>query len=109
MSAFCVYGMTLQVAKKRAEKKLADKRLSMDEWRAMVEELAEEILARGPSTQVRPTFDAPQFAHDWIEVALKTSRITKAKVMVRKPKVDNHGNGVISKKTGKPALGWAPY
>lgn len=51
----------------------------------------------------------PQFAKDWIEVARKTSRIYAPKVMVRKPKKDKHGNPVVSKATGLPALGWEPY
>lgn len=109
MSAFCVYGMTLPVALKRAEAKLRDSSISVEEWSAKVREVAEAILTQGAPTQVSPTFDAPQFAKDWIEVARRTSRISGAKVMVRKPKVDKHGNGIVSKSTGLPALGWAPY
>lgn len=109
MSAFCVYGMTLEVATKRAEKKLRDSSLSMEAWKKKVHELAEQILIEAKPTQVSPPFDAPQFAKEWIEVARKTSRIYAPKVMVRKPKKDKQGNPVISKATGLPALGWEPY
>lgn len=109
MSAFCVYGMTLPVATKRAEKKLEGEKIAIEEWNAKVREMAETILVQAAPTQVSPTFDAPQFAKDWIEVARKTSRIYAPKVMVRKPKKDKHGNPVVSKATGLPALGWEPY
>jgi hypothetical protein len=109
MSAFCVFGMTLAIAKKRAEKKLSDTSIPMDQWNERVLAEAEKILAHANPTQVSPPFDAPQFARDWIEVAKRTSRISGAKVMARKPKKDKHGNPVISKATGLPALGWEPY
>jgi len=109
MSAFCVFGMTFDAAIKRAEKKVRDDNLPMEQWKKKVHELAEQILIEAKPTQVSPPFDAPQFAKEWIEVARKTSRIHAPKVMVRKPKKDKRGNPVISKTTGLPALGWEPY
>lgn len=59
MSAFCVYGMTLPVALKRAEAKLRDSSITIEEWNAKVREMAENILIQAAPTQVSPTFDAP--------------------------------------------------
>jgi len=109
MSAFCVFGMTFELAMKRAEKKVSEVGRSMDQWRTEVRKQAEQILIEASPTQVSPPFDAPQFAKDWIAVAQQTSRIHAPKVMVRKPKKDKHGNPIISKSTGLPALGWEPY
>ncbi|USE78942.1 hypothetical protein NDR89_20105 [Cupriavidus gilardii] len=109
MSAFCVYGMSFTLALKRAEKKVSSVGLSMEDWRKQVHDAAEQILLSAKPTQVSPTFDAPQFAQDWIEVAERTSRVHAPRVMVRAPKVDKHGNVVKDKRTGLPALGWKPY
>ncbi|CAG9177619.1 hypothetical protein [Cupriavidus pampae] len=114
MSAFCVFGMTITHAAKLAEKRLEKNGADVgcktkEEWRDKVRSAAEVILTNHAPVQVSPTFDAPQFARDWIEVARTTSKIYAPIVMVRTTKVDKHGNTVISKATGQPALGWSPY
>lgn len=114
MSAFCVFGMTLSHAQKLAAKRLEKSGADVscktkEEWRNKVQAAAEAILTSHAPTQVSPTFDAPQFARDWIEVAKQTSKIYAPVVMVRSQKIDKHGNTVISKATGQPALGWSPY
>lgn len=109
MSAFCVFGMTLDAAIKRAEKKLAGEKLTMDVWKQKVREAAEQILISAKPIQVSPPFDAPQFAEEWIAIARKTSRIYGACVMVRKPKHDKKGNPVIGKASGLPLMAWQPY
>lgn len=109
MSAFCVYGMSFTLAVKRAETKVSAVGVSMEQWRAKVNEMAEQILLQAKPTQVSPTFDAPQFAQDWISVAERTSRIHAPRIMVRGPKLDKKGNPVKDKRTGLPALHWIPY
>lgn len=111
MSAFCVYGMTITHAMKHAEKRLERGHdcKTKEEWKEKVGEVAETILVSHAPVQVSPTFDAPQFAREWIEVAQRTSKIYAPKVMVRKQKIDKHGNPIVSKTTGLPTLGWAPY
>lgn len=111
MSAFCVYGMTITHAKKLAEKKLEREpnTKTQEEWRDKVSAAAETILTSHAPVQVSPTFDAPQFCREWIEVAQRTSKIYAPKVMVRQQKIDKHGNPVVSKTTGLPTMGWAPY
>lgn len=119
MGAFCVYGMTASMAKKAAEAasvtwktRLAPHeraQLSESDLQAWIEAKAEELLKTGNARQVSGTFDAPQFAVEWIELAKETIRARGLKVMARGEKKDKHGAPIIGKRTKKPVIGWVPY
>ncbi|MEZ2742643.1 hypothetical protein ACBP93_08425 [Paenalcaligenes hominis] len=70
---------------------------------------AETILERAKTRQVSSEFSAPQFCRDWIQLANKTTRANRLKIMARTVKKDNNGRPVISKRTKLPLLEWTPY
>lgn len=120
MSAFCVFGMTKTAAKALAQQQFdrawpglseeERKRFPTDEDVAReVEARAALLLVDGASRQVSPPFDAPQFAQDWINLAIKTDGARRCRVMCRGYKRDENGNPRISKATGKPMEGWVTY
>ena len=109
MSAFCVYGASRRVAMARAEKKVKVDKLPLEERHRRVLRAADDIFAKMKPVQVSPQFDAPQFAWDWIKVALKSGEVKFPVVMVRTRKVDEKGRPVISKRTEAQQMIWAPY
>ena len=108
MSAFCVYGMTDVIAKLSASMKFPprDREGSRE---AFYEEFQEHIYQTSAHRQVSPTYDAPQFCHDWIELAKKTMRTRGLRIMCRGQKIVKHGAPRINKKTKEPVIGWVPY
>jgi hypothetical protein len=117
MGAFCVFGMTRQMANKLATDAEAKRKLTRQERAALTEEdvrqwiaeKAEELFSDAKARQVSPAFDAPQFANDWIDLAKRTDQAKRCRVMVRGAKVDKKGAPSISKRTGKPVMTWLPY
>lgn len=114
MSAFCVFGVTMDdcVNLARKKTKIKDRELkrllTQEEWVAKCDKLAREMFENCVgSKQISPAFDAPQFAHDWIEVAKKTIESKSIRIMCRGKKVDDKGGDVIRK--GQPVIGWVPY
>lgn len=119
MSAFCVFGMTESLAKKAAEKA----------WKKHLNQMAPEVracvrpfdvvdwmttktdyyLTTSKLVQLSGTFDAPQFANDYIRLARNSERTSRLRVMVRGETVDKNGAPRISKATKKPILGWIEY
>ncbi|AUT46977.1 hypothetical protein [Achromobacter sp. AONIH1] len=119
MSAFCVFGMTEPLAKKAAEKA----------WKKHLNQMTPEVracvrpsdlvdwmatktdyyLATSKLVQLSGTFDAPQFANDYIRLARQSERTSRLRVMVRGETVDKNGAPRISKATKKPILGWIEY
>lgn len=110
MSAFCVFGMTEQKAKELAAKKPPPKSARTPElYAAYLTERTRHILENAACRQVSPAFDAPQFCHDWIDLAVRTIKAERLKVMVRDEKVDKKGNPVLNKRTQMPMMAWRPY
>lgn len=72
------------------------------QWHA---DRAAKIFESAKHRQVSPEFYAPQFCHDWIEVARQTVGHDGLRVMVRGPKPE----GRPSKRTGKIPMAWLPY
>lgn len=119
MSAFCVFGMTEPLARKVAEKA----------WQKHVAQMTKEVrnclqpkdeadwiavkteyhLAKAKPVQLSGTFDAPQFAHDYITLAQSSTRTSRLVVMARGEKRDASGAPRISKSTKRPVIGWVPY
>jgi hypothetical protein len=116
MSGFCVFGMTEVLAKRLARDAAERHHFSRDElnamtpakWEAWIATKAEEILEHGNVRQVSPTFDAPQFANEWIALAKRTARAKRCRIMVRGNKVDSTGMVVLNKR-GLPVMTWVAY
>lgn len=112
MSAFCVFGMTEPLAKAMAAKKASPGTMlnatdaDVAAWRARE---VERILTKGRSRQVSSPFSAPQFCQDWIDLANRTTRAARLKVMVRDTKVDKTGAVVLNKKTKRPVMAWRAW
>lgn len=114
MSAFCVFGVSMEDCKEKARRKTPayDKELKR---KLSQEEFAEKVSAAAQllfdswtgSKQISPAFDAPQFCHDWISVAGKHASIRSPKIMCKGAKIDAKGNEVMRK--GNLVIGWTPY
>ncbi len=117
MSSFCVFGMTMLVARAIAEDEIgwytgngANRReMTREERAVLVDALADELFEKRKTRQISPAFDAPQFAHEWLDIARRSTSVRGGCLMVRGPKVDDKGNKVISKITGLPTVTWLPY
>lgn len=112
MGAFCVFGISRAVCKVAAAKKIASydekakRNLSMEEWSAKRDELAEKLFLEGERrVKVSPELDAPQFCRDWI--AVDPGQIRQPVIMVRGPKVDK--NGAAVKRNGAVVETWLEY
>lgn len=114
MTSFCVFGVSRQVSKMKAEKKvptfftLNDKRVDMTaaEWGVKVREFAQaDFETSQKQVKISPVFDAPQFCKDWLRVAPGEVRLTQ--VMARTQKTDEDGNPIVRK--GAPVMTWTPY
>lgn len=114
MSAFCVFGMTEPLAKALAAKKSPPRRqdgqgLTPEEIEAWRASEAARIFTKARARQVSNTFCAPQFCQDWIDLANRTTRAARLKVMVRDTKVDKTGAVVLNKKTKRPVMAWRAW
>ena len=110
MGAFCVFGVSRAASKQIAEKKTSEyegrRALSIAEWAARRDALAELLFATCEKPyRISPEFDAPQFCHDWMAAA--PGEIKLAKVMVRGPKFDGGGKPV--KRNGVQVMTWHEF
>jgi len=119
MSSFCVFGMTALVARAIAEEEIGwtvpgenfsrPRQISREERAALVDKRAAELFEKRAVRQISPAFDAPQFAHEWLDIARRSTEVRGGCLMVRGPKVNDKGTPVISKVTGMPTITWLPY
>ncbi len=116
MSAFCVYAAADWIARARAEKKVRTfdysqgKRhvLTLQEWKAKVDEETQRIFKRMKPVRASPLFDAPQSCLDWIALAKKSARIRDAQIMGWQ--VEKYPDGTISRDDqGRPKKAWLSY
>lgn len=117
MGAFCVFGVSRQVCRKKAEASVpADgvitdannkkRSLTAAEWGARVMSEANRLFDESvKQVRISPELDAPQFCRDWIAAAPGEVKLTR--IMVRGAKVDKHGATVL--KDGAPVLTWLDY
>ena len=114
MGAFCVFGVSRQVCRKQAERKVPTVKivdgervgLSAPEWGVLVATETERLFAESEKqARISPELDAPQFCRDWIAAGPNEVRLTR--IMVRGPKIDAAGKPVIRK--GAPVMTWLPY
>lgn len=115
MSAFCVFGSSMLVARARVESKVPvldekTKQLFTEtEFTAKVEVAAREYLSKMAPVQISPAFDAPSFCREWISLAEKSGLHSSFSIRCRGQKTDAKGKPMVNKKTGMPAIGWIPY
>src|SRR5260363_226478 len=116
MSAFCVYAAATWIARERAEKKVCNVEfrqgvqhvLTLQEWKAKVDEETQRIFKRMKPVRASPLFDIPQSCLDWIRVAEKNGLIRDAQVMAWK--VDTYSDGSPARdKHGRPNKAWLSY
>ncbi|MDR6394650.1 hypothetical protein [Herbaspirillum seropedicae] len=114
MSAFCVFGVSRSDCMRIAEKKIKryddekKRNLTMEEWRAAVDALAQDLFATTTRhRQVSPAFDAPQFARDWVAVAVRSDQVKGADIRVRDVVLDGEGKPV--KRNGKILMTWQHF
>ncbi|MBB2928356.1 hypothetical protein [Paraburkholderia silvatlantica] len=115
MSAFCVFALSLPVARERAAKRvdtvdpITRRPYSEEEWRQKVEEAAQVIYAKMTPVQVSPALDAPQFCEEWIELARKTGHYDAFAIKCRGVARDKKGAPKLSKTTGAELITWVAY
>lgn len=114
MSAFCVFGVSRTDCMRIAEKKVKryddekKRNLTMEEWRAKVEALAQDLFATTTRhRQVSPAFDAPQFARDWAALAQRSDQVKGVDIRVRNIVLDGEGKPV--KRKGKILMTWQHF
>ncbi len=116
MSAFCVYAAATWIARARAENKTPNSYLllgvrhvlTLQEWKARVDEETQRIFERMKPVCASPLFDTPQFCLDWIRVAEKSGQIRDAQVMGWQ--VEEYPDGTIARDDkGRPKKAWLPY
>ncbi|RIQ74550.1 hypothetical protein D0838_04950 [Bordetella avium] len=119
MSAFCVFGMTENLARKAAETAWRKHLSSMtQEARAHVTDADESawlavktayVLQKARPVQLSAPFSTPQFAEDFMGLAANVGRTSQMRIMVRGELHDKNGALRISKRTKRPIIGWVPY
>lgn len=114
MSAFCVFGVSRSDCKRIAEKKVSfydkekERDLTMEEWRAAVDALAQDLFATTTRhRQVSPNFDAPQFAREWAALAQRCDHANGADIRVRTAMLDGEGKPV--KRKDKILMTWKHF
>lgn len=103
MSAFAVYGVSLPQCRQRAARATKMGGLSQSEWEATVENRAAELFASAKMRRrISSTFDAPQYARDFIRAA-PPSEFSALSVYAYQD------SGKKNKKTGKKVMRWLPW
>ncbi len=116
MSAFCVYAAAIWIARARAEKKTPRAYLSrgiwhvlsLQEWKAKVDQEAQRIFKRMKPVRASPFFDIPHSCLEWIALAEKNGPIRDARVMAWQ--LDKYSDGTpVRDNKGRPKMAWLPY
>lgn len=112
MSTFAVYGMTEATALAEARKRTSTiehgEVLDPETWEQRVRRAVDRILDSKRVKKVSPSYDAPQFAQQFLELARRSRHrdlVIKASMVVK----DADGLPVLNKKTGKPKRAWVDY
>ena len=115
MSMFKVFGVTTEVARKKAEKAWKDlplkKRIehtpeSCEKW---ISDKADELYSKMKPVAIGKGLASPQFAEELIALCKKTTTCRAMHVRINVPKTDSKGGIMINKKTNKPSLSWEKY
>ncbi len=115
MSMFKVYGVTIEAARKKAEKKFETMPLKFkqefnpEKYEQWVKDEAEAFFNRMSPVAIGKPLDAPQFAEDLIALTKKTTRCRSLHVRAHVPKTNAKGGVMINPKTKKPQMTWAKW
>ena len=120
MSTFAVFGMTRDVALAEARKTTKTTKpsgkvgcppidLTVAEWDEAVDKQAAKIMQGKKVRQLSPTFDAPQYAEQFVSLARKSGNCRDLRVRAKCTLTDAEGNPLINKKTKAPMIGWVDY
>ena len=83
--------------------------LTVAEWDEAVHKQAVKIMQGKKVRQLSPTFDAPQYAEQFVSLARKGGNCRDLRVRARCTLTDAEGNPLINKKTKAPRIGWVDY
>ncbi|MFJ7790682.1 hypothetical protein [Pseudomonas sp. NPDC096925] len=120
MSTFAVFGMTRDVALAEARKTTKTTKpsgkvgcppidLTVAELDEAVDKQALKIMQGKKVRQLSPTFDAPQYAEQFVSLARKGGNCRDLRIRARCNLTDAEGNPLIDKKTKAPKIGWVDY
>jgi len=114
VSTFAVWGMTRSHAYSIARKKTPtiDRGgyvLHESEWLQRVAAETEAIMRGESIRQLSPKFDAPQFADQFIAMAMRTERHRDLQVRAYRQAKDAAGKPIYVGKSKKPKMEWQPY
>lgn len=113
MSTFAVFGMTRAAALEMARKKVPTVQQNMvipiDEWEKRVQATTETIMRGDQVRQLSAAFDAPQFAQQWIDIALRGQACRGLHIRAKQVLKDEKGGLQYSPRGKKPKTGWLPY
>lgn len=74
-----------------------------------MEQRAAAIMASEKVKQLSHLFDAPQYAHQFIELARKSGQCRDLRIRAKCEVTDAQGKPVINPKTKLPRIGWTEY
>lgn len=83
--------------------------LTVAEWDEAVDKQALKIMQGKKVRQLSPTFDAPQYAEQFVSLARKSGSCRDLRVRAKCNLTDAEGNPLINKKTKAPKIGWVDY
>lgn len=113
MSTFAVWGMTRSHAYSIARKKTPtiDRGyvLPESEWLQRVAAETEAIMRGESIRQLSPKFDAPQFADQFIAMAMRTERHRDLQVRAYRQAKGAHGGPIYIGRSKRPKMEWQPY
>ena len=118
---FSVYGKSLQVAKKMADKIVSNKNSSISiklkkmvsasqsEKQKVIDDLVIEIFKSMKPKRCTHEFSTPEIAKECYALMEKeTANFSDLSIMKKRPKKNSKGGLVISKSTRKPLMEWVP-
>lgn len=113
MSTFAVFGMTRAAAIEMARKKVPTIQQNMvipqEEWEKRVQATAEAIMRGDQIKQLSDAFDAPQFAQQWIDIALRGQACRGLHIRAKQVLKDEKGGVQYTARGKTPKKGWLPY
>ena len=113
MTTFAVFGMTraaaTEIARKKVPTVVENVVIPQDEWEQRVQETADAIMHGKQVKQLSQAFDAPQFANQFIQIAMRTQNSRSLHIRAKQVVKDAAGKPVYSPKGKKPKKAWLPY
>lgn len=113
MSTFAVFGMTRSLAyamAKKSVKTIVDGNVIPEsEWLQRVHDSVKSIMDGKRVKQLSDSFDAPQFAREWIEVCRRIEPNRDLQIRARTIVKDELGKPIYSKNGKSPKKAWVKY